>query len=833
VGSKLTETEKSDLDCPLTIQELDKSIKKAKKNTAPGIDGVSNRFISRFWEFYRVPLHKYALRCFETGTLTDNFRSAKIRLIPKKGDLTNLKNWRPISLLNCFYKIISRAIATRLQKYMDKLTGIGQKGYLESKQCQEVLINIVDGISKLKHENKRGALISLDIKKAFDSTSHKYLQLVYGFFNFGPNFIKWLNLISTNRRACIILDSELCSSFFDLERGNAQGDTVSPYIFNLGFQILLFKINYDLQIEGIVDQPPIPPELPPLPREVSNRPFKIFAFADDANTLVKAEVGTLNRLKAVLEAFGKISGLECNVDKTTLLQVGTDEPLPDSVANCGFTVVEEVTVLGLTLRGPGADTVGNLTELTRKLEKQVRHWTRFNLSLPGRIAVTKTMLYSQINYLGCFMNVPTEFIDRYTAVINNFVSGNLRIAKARITKPISNGGLGLFELQSFLDAQRIAWIKRAKTLDDWWKLSLYSKSYGNVSNIRLKNCVQQVEPCQYAIVSSFEKLLVNYTKTGDNYKKVFLFENNALSLGLRNNRVVDRSLFTAQFFAEHGMQLKRLTTSEFLNDDGGFINIENFRRNTGIPLTVLTYQSLKGVIETARIRFQHNPVPGGVPVDILTFLNRARRGSKRFRKILSATVIDYIPHNIVKFSDNVDIALGIEDSKKVNTFWNMTYLSNSTRTFLFKFYNNTLGYNTAVAHFIRNHSRNCTLCDLIGNQDVEDETPLHLFYQCTGAENLVSEIFKWITNDGALEISRKEYFSFFDRREFCTEKNFILTIVSKLVLKFIWDSKQRYCLPNINHCKLTVNNELKSICAVNKKFRTMYDKSGLIELVMV
>jgi hypothetical protein len=118
VGSKLNDAEKADLERPLTIQELDKSIKKAKKNTAPGIDGVSNRFISRFWEFYRVPLYKYAMCCFNTGSLTENFRSAKIRLIPKKGDLTNLKNWRPISLLNCFYKIISRTITTRLQKYI-------------------------------------------------------------------------------------------------------------------------------------------------------------------------------------------------------------------------------------------------------------------------------------------------------------------------------------------------------------------------------------------------------------------------------------------------------------------------------------------------------------------------------------------------------------------------------------------------------------------------------------------------------------------------------------------------------------------------------------------
>jgi hypothetical protein len=132
-----------------------------------------------------------------------------------------------------------------------------------------VLINIVDSISTLKANGKKGALVSLDIKKAL----HKYLQLVYNFFNFGPNFIRWLNLLGTNRKACIILDNEINSAFFDLQRGNAQGDTVSPYIFNLGFQILLFKINYDLQIHGVVDPTPVPPDLPPLPREVGTRPF--------------------------------------------------------------------------------------------------------------------------------------------------------------------------------------------------------------------------------------------------------------------------------------------------------------------------------------------------------------------------------------------------------------------------------------------------------------------------------------------------------------------------------------------------------------------------------
>ena len=67
------------------------------------------------------------------------------------------------------------------------------------------------------------------IKKAFDSLSHSYLHSVYKFYNFGPNLIKWIALLSTKRTVCIILGSEKMTDFFNLERGNAQGDTISPF----------------------------------------------------------------------------------------------------------------------------------------------------------------------------------------------------------------------------------------------------------------------------------------------------------------------------------------------------------------------------------------------------------------------------------------------------------------------------------------------------------------------------------------------------------------------------------------------------------------------------
>ncbi len=677
--SKLSHEERENLERDLNITEFDTAIEKAKLNTSPGIDSISNRFIKTFWHIFRVPLLDYAKCCYDKGLLTENFRCAKIRLIPKKGDTSLLKNWRPISLLNCFYKIISRVIALRLRSVMDKITRVGQKGFSGSKYCQEVLIGIVDTINHINFRNKKGMLISLDIKKAFDSTSHSYLQSVYSFFNFGPNFIKWLNLIGTNRKACIILGNGVYSEFFDLERGNAQGDTTSPYIFNLGFQILILKLTFDLQIEGIVDFPTVANNILPLPRTVSTYNRKVSAYADDASLIVKFSYENLTRIKEILEQFGLLSSLVCNVEKTALLPIGRDIVIDERILNLGFTITDKVTILGLDIDRNGYN-VSNFTKMVQKVNMQLNIWRPFNLSLPGRISIAKTMLYSQINYLGCFLLVPADVIKTLDELIMNFVQGKLSIAKKRMYLPPKNGGLGLFPVSDFLDAQKCTWIKRANNYSEPWKVIIYNSNYGCIFNSKGVNINHVEYPIVHAICNSFERLSGSFTVTQDNFLNSYLFENEKFTMDLHSKKSLSRDIFSAPLFEQYAAKLYSLRYCNLFNDDGSFKTLEQRREMIGAGITPLHVFHLRNVCSTARLRFKKKDPDEQKSVHIGTFLFRKKRGSSHLRKMLLINENLGVTHNINKFATNLDIIVSGEQSKILNSWWTNNYSISLIRT---------------------------------------------------------------------------------------------------------------------------------------------------------
>jgi hypothetical protein len=77
----------------------------------------------------------------------------------------------------------------------------------------------------------------------------------------------------------------------------------------------------------------------------------MFAFADDGNIMTTMNMESLSKIKCLLSDFGKLSGLECNVEKTTLMQIGSTDPISDEIRSLGFEISNSITVLGLQING--------------------------------------------------------------------------------------------------------------------------------------------------------------------------------------------------------------------------------------------------------------------------------------------------------------------------------------------------------------------------------------------------------------------------------------------------------------------------------------------------
>ena len=117
-------------------------------NKIPGSDGLPAEFYKVFWNDISDLFLNSINYAYRSGQLSVTQRRGIIKLIPKKDAEPDLiKNWRPISLLNCDYKIAAKAIANRFKQVIPNITNYDQTGFLKGRFIGEN-IRLIDGIIK-------------------------------------------------------------------------------------------------------------------------------------------------------------------------------------------------------------------------------------------------------------------------------------------------------------------------------------------------------------------------------------------------------------------------------------------------------------------------------------------------------------------------------------------------------------------------------------------------------------------------------------------------------------------------------------------------------------
>jgi hypothetical protein len=812
--SKIPADKAQELESDITIEELDVSVLQGNKSAA-GMDGLNNCFIKRYWKYLRTPLHRYLTCCVRTSRLTDSFRSAKIKIIPKKGDPKKIGNWRPISLLSCLYKVASRAFNNRLKKVRDIIFSRAQKGFTNERHIQEVLINVVESIAHCKQNNIPACILSIDQAKAFDSVSHSYKNEVFRFFGFGPRFINLMNTLCTNRTACISFDDGSLSANFDLDRGDAQGNTPSPILYNISQQIFLFKLELCPEIKTVFTNHLIPRMIGHVPdededemeddvcfRNESNKETdKAEGFADDTTGLSLFELESLSTLKRILIEFGSFSGLQCNVDKTVLMQVGYRPAPPQEILDLGFTFVDEIKILGMTIDHSLDNLDENFLGILESIKKSANYWKRFRLSLPGRINVAKSLLVSLVNYLGCFLMPKPNTLNSIQKTIDDFIIANDKVARNRLYLPPECGGLGCFKLDEFLFSQQCVWPLRAAIYTrDNWRVNLKELSHGNCLSLSWRNIDQNRNPILFGFGKAMEKLRTCYDSLNENYLHATVLYNPLIFRGPGDKQVITPEFLEAGGHRSMCKKLAFLTIDDCYGQNGLISRVE-FRIVHGIDLSLQGYANLGRAVNHFVDRISVNALNDGTSVPLFMSLQLKKPGTKIRSLLVKRRKKPFNLENTPtckSFFNITGIPYPGNEKFTANAWlWNNSGFTNRQKMFLFKFYNNTLGINTPTSHFAQDGTRNCFFCSKKRIPEQNDETFTHLFINCSTVQDwhdsFINKCFPELLPLNDMSKKSLWFLGFYDE--------LYTPIVIHAFLSFqycVWEAKLKKTIPSFN-----------------------------------
>ena len=381
VSTPLTET-KLQFKC-ITDNDTQRAIDKLENKSSSGHDGISNKLLKLLKIELSKSLTLIINQMITTGIFPDSFKISKITPLFKKGDVSMLSNYRPISLLPTISKIFERILYNQLYDYFNSnnLLAEEQYGFRTNHSTEYAAVKLVDNVSKEMELGNTPTALYIDLSKAFDTLSFDILLYKLNYYGIKDNAFKLLKNYLTNRRQYVVYNSQN-SETLDISTGVPQGSILGPLFFSICINDLI---------------------------TVSNK-LKFIMYADDTTIYFNLEdfdpynfERDINNELEKITLWLKMNKLSLNVQKTKLMifhrrQKQINE-LNISINGTDIERVESFNFLGLHIHESlswrtHTDIVKN------KISKVVGILYRLNNIFPKYILQTlyNSLIMSYINY---------------------------------------------------------------------------------------------------------------------------------------------------------------------------------------------------------------------------------------------------------------------------------------------------------------------------------------------------------------------------------------------------------------------------------------------------
>ena len=195
VSCTLSPVDAEDCEGLLSVAECHAALVGMARHKAPGSDKLPMEFYVKFWDLLGEDLVCVLNSCLRSGRLSLSQHRGIISLSFKKGDRLDIRNWRPISLLNVDYKLAARAIAGRLLKVIHIVVAKDQTCGVPGRFIGENVAFLRDVVDFATWSNSPVVLLSLNQEKAFDRVEWSFMGDTLLAMGFGPSFISWVDLV--------------------------------------------------------------------------------------------------------------------------------------------------------------------------------------------------------------------------------------------------------------------------------------------------------------------------------------------------------------------------------------------------------------------------------------------------------------------------------------------------------------------------------------------------------------------------------------------------------------------------------------------------------------
>ena len=399
--TQLSEADSEFCDRAISLNEVTDAIKHLKVNKSPGTDGLTAELYKQFSDSLAPFLLEVFKESLDRSALPPTLCQGLITLIPKpRKDPLLLDNWRPISLLNNDYKILALILANRVKLVLDTIIDESQSGFMQNRHISNNIRLIFDIIDYPEFVQDDSFILFLDFYKAFDSLEHDFIITALNKFGFGQSFCNAVHTLYSNSNSSIKLASGT-SPRFSLKRGVRQGCPLSVYLFLLSVQLLNLHIKLS-SLKGLV---------------VANREIFISQLADDTALFLR-DASQVSVAINSIQSFSNASGLSLNLNKCELLPV--KDCLVASIH--GIPVRNSVTYLGTQItKNEQSRCSVNFTPIIEKTQKILNHWLQRDLSLKGRVLLSKAEGISRLTYAAQSLHVDNSTCKSIDKMLHNFL----------------------------------------------------------------------------------------------------------------------------------------------------------------------------------------------------------------------------------------------------------------------------------------------------------------------------------------------------------------------------------------------------------------------------